>query len=67
MVLYREWTQHIGSDIIVCTGNLSIDIFDTSPESLQHRMYIVLMAMGAIIIIRVWLKNKVHAERQATR
>ena len=57
----------LAATLLHCTGNLSFDIFGTSPESLQHRMYIVLMALGAIIIIRVWLKNKVNAERQATR
>ena len=66
--IYTTWcyigNKHstLAATLLHCTGNLSFDIFATAPETLKHRIYIVLMALGAFIIMLNWLKNKSQHE-----
>ena len=61
--IYTTWCymgnghSTLAATLLHCTGNLSFDIFATAPETMKHRIYIVLMALGAVIIIFRWLKK----------
>lgn len=52
----------LAATLLHCTGNLSFDIFATAPESMKHRIYIVLMVLGALMVILKWRNSQDETE-----
>jgi len=44
--------------LLHCTGNLSLDIFVFAFGTLKNRFYILLMALGAVLIILAWARGQ---------
>jgi hypothetical protein len=50
----RNGSSTLAATLLHCTGNLNFDIFATAPESMKHRIYIILMVLGALMVILTW-------------